>query len=81
MSRRVVYTWRSQPLATDELSLDDGLDDSSPVDDASELAMSTHESLTAQQYVVYSATFQVPAFYFTVHDSSLWLCRRFLVCF
>lgn len=26
--------------------------------------------LSAQQYVVYSPTFQVPAFYFTIHDSS-----------
>lgn len=74
MSRRVIYTWRSQPLAIDELSLDDDLEDSSPADDASELlTTATHESLAAQQYVVHSATFQVPTFYFTIHDSSLWL--------
>ena len=74
MSRRVIYAWRSQPLATDELSLGDDLDDSSSADDASEVFTSAiYESLTAQQYVVHSATFQVPAFYFTIHDSSLWL--------
>ncbi|RPD74451.1 hypothetical protein L226DRAFT_535329 [Lentinus tigrinus ALCF2SS1-7] len=28
------------------------------------------ESLTCNQYVVYSATFGVPAFYFTLHDNS-----------
>ncbi|KAJ7276284.1 hypothetical protein B0H12DRAFT_1084534 [Mycena haematopus] len=27
------------------------------------------ETLTCKQYVVYSATFQVPAFYFTLHDA------------
>ncbi|RDX53108.1 hypothetical protein OH76DRAFT_1494773 [Lentinus brumalis] len=31
---------------------------------------STEESLTCNQYVVYSATFGVPAFYFTLHDRS-----------
>ncbi|KDQ64847.1 hypothetical protein JAAARDRAFT_28493 [Jaapia argillacea MUCL 33604] len=29
---------------------------------------STNKSLACTQYVVYSPTFQVPAFYFTVHD-------------
>ncbi len=33
---------------------------------------STEESLTCNQYVVYSATFGVPAFYFTLHDRSAW---------
>ncbi|KIM90712.1 hypothetical protein PILCRDRAFT_59000 [Piloderma croceum F 1598] len=37
-------------------------------DDAT-LIQSHSTSLTSTQYVVYSATFQVPAFYFTIHDS------------
>jgi ubiquitin-like-conjugating enzyme ATG10 len=37
-------------------------------DDAT-LLQSHSTSLTSTQYVVYSATFQVPAFYFTIHDS------------
>ncbi|KAJ7507720.1 hypothetical protein B0H11DRAFT_1968331 [Mycena galericulata] len=28
------------------------------------------ETLTCMQYIVYSATFEVPAFYFTLHDAS-----------
>jgi hypothetical protein len=72
MSRSVIHTWRSQPLATDELFLDDDLDDACHEGDASALSMPvTHESLIARQYVVYSATFHVPAFYFTIHNSSL----------
>jgi len=40
------------------------------VDEEDNAALSvTRESLVVQQYVVYSATFQVPAFYLTVHDS------------
>jgi ubiquitin-like-conjugating enzyme ATG10 len=30
----------------------------------------TYEALTVHQSIVYSPTFQVPAFYFTVHDRS-----------
>jgi Autophagocytosis associated protein, active-site domain len=74
MSRSVIHIWRSQPLAMDELPLDGDLNDACLEDDASVLSMSdAHESLIAQQYVVYSATFQVPAFYFTLHNSRLWL--------
>ncbi|KAF8211191.1 hypothetical protein K438DRAFT_1663590 [Mycena galopus ATCC 62051] len=36
-------------------------------DDAT--AATPAETLTCKQYVVYSATFQVPAFYFTLHDA------------
>ncbi|KAF8236619.1 hypothetical protein L208DRAFT_1390365, partial [Tricholoma matsutake] len=70
MSRSVIHTWRSQPLARDELSLDSDLDDRCP-DDAFALSMPvTHESIITQQWVVYSATFHVPAFYFTMHNST-----------
>ena len=39
---------------------------------------SSSEVLTCTQYVVHSATFQVPAFYFTLHDSST--CTRATKC-
>ncbi|KAJ7591146.1 hypothetical protein C8J56DRAFT_934793 [Mycena floridula] len=39
-------------------------------DDTTVAALQDYEYLTCQQYVVYSATFQVPAFYFTIHDSN-----------
>ncbi|KAJ7129766.1 hypothetical protein C8R44DRAFT_777610 [Mycena epipterygia] len=34
------------------------------------IAPAPAETLTCLQYIVYSATFQVPAFYFTLHDAS-----------
>ncbi|KAJ7904436.1 hypothetical protein B0H14DRAFT_2662861 [Mycena olivaceomarginata] len=37
-------------------------------DDAT--ATTPQETLTCKQYIVYSATFQVPAFYFTLHDAA-----------
>jgi hypothetical protein len=49
----------------------------SPYDAAVANVINVHESLTCHQYVVYSATFQVPAFYFTIHDSSeFWIILR-----
>jgi hypothetical protein len=43
-----------------------------PDDDAAVLSVSSAaDELISQQYVAFSATFQVPAFYFTLHDSSL----------
>ena len=73
MSRSVIHTWRSQPLAVDDPLLDGDLDDACHEVDVSTIPMPViRESLVTQQYVVYSATFQVPAFYFTIHNSSLW---------
>jgi ubiquitin-like-conjugating enzyme ATG10 len=48
-------------------------------DDDSTLPVQTPscETLIVQQYIVYSPTFQVPAFYFTVHDKSTLLCLSF----
>jgi ubiquitin-like-conjugating enzyme ATG10 len=43
-------------------------------DDHATLPQSQSASLNSTQYVVYSATFQVPAFYFTIHDSCAWAC-------
>jgi ubiquitin-like-conjugating enzyme ATG10 len=72
MSRSVIHTWRFQPLATETLPPDSDLDDAYHEDDATALTIPVnHESLIAQQWIVYSATFQVPAFYFTMHNSSL----------
>lgn len=40
-------------------------------DDAT-LSQSLPTSLSSTQYVVYSVTFQVPAFYFTIHNTRAW---------
>lgn len=42
-----------------------------PFDDAVLVYSTTSEFITSLQYVVFSGSFQVPAFYFTMHDSSL----------
>ncbi|KII94786.1 hypothetical protein PLICRDRAFT_86256 [Plicaturopsis crispa FD-325 SS-3] len=47
-----------------DATMQDGLSD-----DAT-LAVSAISTLNCRQYVVYSSTFQVPAFYFTIHESS-----------
>lgn len=55
----------------DDLCVDE-LEQASPDEDVAVLfAPSTSEELISQQYVVFSATFQVPAFYFSLHDTSL----------
>ena len=41
-------------------------------DEATARPTSGLEDVISQQYVVYSPGFQVPAFYFTVHNTSLW---------
>ncbi|KAJ7744520.1 hypothetical protein DFH07DRAFT_834606 [Mycena maculata] len=57
MARSVLHTRRAAEKETEQ-----GLDDAT--------AAPAVETLTCLQYVVYSATFQVPAFYFTLHDAS-----------
>ncbi|TRM67976.1 hypothetical protein BD626DRAFT_480410 [Schizophyllum amplum] len=47
-------------LQSDELAISD---------DAAASQSDIEQSLSCHQYVVYSAGFQVPAFYFTIHDS------------
>ncbi|KAJ7700006.1 hypothetical protein B0H17DRAFT_1048224 [Mycena rosella] len=56
MARSVLHTRRA------EMPIDEDLDDAT--------AIAPAETLTCLQYIVYSATFQVPAFYFTLHDAS-----------
>ncbi|KAJ2992003.1 hypothetical protein NUW54_g8041 [Trametes sanguinea] len=46
-----------------------GLDEIAEQEDNT-TASAAHEILTCRQYVVYSPTYAVPAFYFTLHDSS-----------
>jgi len=67
MTRTAVHSRRldsSLPSDTVDAELE------SPDDVATANFINAHESLTSRQYVVYSATFQVPAFYFIIHDSS-----------
>ncbi|KAJ6599142.1 hypothetical protein DFH09DRAFT_26429 [Mycena vulgaris] len=57
MTRTALHTRRAAETLAEE-----------DVDDAT--AAAPAETLTCMQYIVYSATFQVPAFYFTLHDAS-----------
>lgn len=42
------------------------------IDDGATMSHAPLTPIVSNQYVVYSATYQVPAFYFTIHDSSAW---------
>ncbi|KAG0709549.1 hypothetical protein DFH29DRAFT_884663 [Suillus ampliporus] len=67
MHRSITLNWR-QPASVDaSLDIEDSLD---VVDDSTAASHGSRNSLTCQQYVVLSATFRVPAFYFSVHGSS-----------
>ncbi|PFH51446.1 hypothetical protein AMATHDRAFT_142570 [Amanita thiersii Skay4041] len=65
MSRTTIQTMRS-PINC----LDEQLEGSSALDNIDEATAPIGiDVLTSQQYVIFSATFQVPTFYFTVHDA------------
>lgn len=67
-----MHTRRSKSFSMDDHLCVDGFEQAFPDEDAAVLfTPSTSEELISQQYVVFSATFQVPAFYFTLHDTSL----------
>ncbi|KAI0676834.1 hypothetical protein C8Q78DRAFT_999764 [Trametes maxima] len=67
---RTVYLPRTnEPEAEAETDDATELADSGVSDDES-LAASPEELLACKQYIVYSPTFEVPAFYFTIHGSS-----------
>jgi len=71
MSRTVAIS-STQDYNTPSNSLE-SLDDISEVDnDEATLSHSHSTCLSSTQYVVYSATFQVPTFYFTIHNSCAW---------
>jgi len=75
MARQTTHFWRSTASAVDSMPVTDDIEEQlSEDDDVATMTgnLDAQESLIAQQYVVYSATFQVPTFYFTVHDSSVW---------
>ncbi len=61
MSRTTVQTKRATQALEDEETVEDDLDEAT--------APTGTEPVICQQYVVYSATFQVPTFYFTMHSS------------
>ena len=72
MSREGCTSRRKQPVSIPDSLNRGSFIEVSEDDDGSTLPLQTtfREVLTVQQYIVYSATFQVPAFYFTVHDRS-----------
>lgn len=67
MHRIVTLNWRHPASADTFLEIDDSLD---IVDDGTTASHDSPDSLTCHQYVVLSATFRVPAFYFSIHGSS-----------
>lgn len=58
------YLSRTSLLHRSSHTLNDGDEDPATASPA------LHDLLTVQQYVVYSPTFRVPTFYFTIHDST-----------
>lgn len=53
------------------IAYQDDMEEQIPLeDDASEAPISDSDIITMQQYVAWSATYQLPSFYFTVHDAS-----------
>ncbi|KAF9247225.1 hypothetical protein BU15DRAFT_38575 [Melanogaster broomeanus] len=71
MERTTRLSRQSMSPSSDPLPVNDDGGDSTvePTDDAAALPLPA-DTLTCHQYVVFSATFQVPTFYFSVHDLS-----------
>ncbi|KAF5387755.1 hypothetical protein D9615_000344 [Tricholomella constricta] len=68
LSRRVFHFRTTQSTSIDSMPTD-GVDLEETLFEEDEAASAiAPESFVSCQYVVYSATFQVPAFYFTMHD-------------
>ncbi|KAG2077502.1 hypothetical protein BDR04DRAFT_1043604 [Suillus decipiens] len=67
MHRIITLHWRRRASVEASLEIDDSLD---VVDDGTTASHGSPDSLTCHQYVVLSATFRVPAFYFSIHGSS-----------
>jgi len=67
MHRMVALNWRNLESDDTSLEIDDGLD---VADDGTTAPYHSPDPLTCQQYVVLSATFRVPTFYFSIHGSS-----------
>jgi ubiquitin-like-conjugating enzyme ATG10 len=67
MHRMVTLKWRNPESDDTSLEIDDGLD---VADDGTTAPYHSPDPLTCQQYVVLSATFRVPTFYFSIHGSS-----------
>jgi len=68
LARTVLHFRKLQSNCTDLLPTDVDTAESLTEEDDAATAVAP-ETLVSSQYVVYSASFQVPAFYFTVHDS------------
>ncbi|KAG1820267.1 uncharacterized protein BJ212DRAFT_1266419 [Suillus subaureus] len=67
MHRIITLNWRHPASVDAFLEIDDSLDF---VDDGTTASRDSPDSLTCHQYVVLSATFRVPAFYFSIYGSS-----------
>jgi len=69
MSRTVTLSTR-QDDGDDSCPHQDSANEVVEIDDDATVSHLTSTRLVSNQYVVYSATFQVPAFYFTIHESN-----------
>ncbi|KAG2348812.1 hypothetical protein BDR05DRAFT_873884 [Suillus weaverae] len=67
MHRITALNWRHPASVHTFLENDGGLD---VVDDGTTASYDSPDSLTCHQFVVLSATFRVPTFYFSIHGSS-----------
>ncbi|KAG1779802.1 hypothetical protein EV702DRAFT_1086534, partial [Suillus placidus] len=67
MHRIITLNWRHPASVDTFLEIDGGLD---VVDDGTTASHDSPDSLTCHQFVVLSATFRVPTFYFSIHASS-----------
>jgi len=74
MSRTAVYRRKFGALDSIQVWTEDPAqeDPDDAVIDYEEASYGVGELYHARQYVVYSPTFRVPAFYFTMHDSRMY---------
>jgi hypothetical protein len=73
MSRTAVHSRRLDIGALPDIPYDEQVEPEE-VDEATvNPSPAVGEALNAQHFVVYSATFGAPVFYFTVHDPSMWI--------
>ena len=57
-----------------DLESDTFIVDNLDIDDLA-TAQPSPSTVAVKEYIVYAASFNVPAFYFTLHDSSSYICR------
>jgi ubiquitin-like-conjugating enzyme ATG10 len=72
LTRSTVHFMTPSDLEEDQLIFDQPEDDNATAD-----AQPSRQASSVQEYIVYSASFNVPAFYFTMHNTSVFLQNLF----